>query len=215
MDIEEAKRYLKKNLTEKRYKHSLGAMKAAKELAKTYGENENQAEFAGLIHDIAKELSKDEIELALKKYEIIPDEIEKEQISLLHSKLGAAIAKEKFNVSEKIQKAIEYHTTGNKNMDTFAKIIYLADKIEETRDYSEVESLRELAKKDLDKAILFVLDFTIQKSVRKGRLIHPATTDLRNYLLIKILHKSWQMPKNILKYLSIMIKYVKIVVTPR
>lgn len=184
MNIEEAKKYLKENLTEKRYNHSLGAMKAAKKLAKAYGEDENEAEFAGLIHDIAKELSKDEIEIALKKYEITPDEIEKEQISLLHSKLGSAIAKEKFNVNKRIQEAIEYHTTGNKNMDTFAKIIYLADKIEENRDYPEVEDLRKLAKEDLDRAILFILDSTIQKSVKKGRLIHPDTTDLRNYLLI-------------------------------
>lgn len=187
MDIEKAKMYLKENLTEKRYNHSLGAMKAAKELARVYGEDENEAEFAGLVHDIAKELSKDEIELALRKYEITPDEIEKEQISLLHSKLGSAIAKELFNVNERIQKAIEYHTTGNKNMDTFAKIVYLADKIEETRDYPEVEELRKIAKEDLDRAILFVLDFTIQKSVKKGRLIHPDTVDLRNYLLINII----------------------------
>ncbi len=185
MDIEEAKKYLKENLTQKRYKHSLGAMKAAKELGRAYGENEEEVEFAGLVHDIAKELSKEEIELALKKYKIIPDEIEKEQVSLLHSKLGAAIAKELFNISEKTQKAIEYHTTGNKDMDTFAKIIYLADKIEENRDYPEVEELRELTKKDLDKAILFVLDFTIQKSVKKGRLIHPDTIELRNKLIIK------------------------------
>ena len=168
MDIEEVKKYLKDNLTEKRYNHSLGVMKAAKELANIYGENEEEAEFAGLIHDIAKEFSKEEIELALRKYKIIPDEIEIEQTSLLHSKIGAAISKELFNANEKIQKAIEYHTTGNRNMNKFAKIICLADKIEENRDYPEVENLRELAKIDLDRAILFVLDFNIQKSLKKA-----------------------------------------------
>ena len=68
-------------------------------------------------------------------------------------------------------------------MDTFAKIIYLADKIEETRTYEEVEELRTLAKGDLDRAILFTLDFTIQKSIRKKSLIHPDTINLRNKLL--------------------------------
>ncbi len=182
-DIEEVKEMLKTRLTEKRYNHSLGAMKAAREIAKMYGEDEEEAEFAGLIHDIAKEFSKEEIENALEKYKIVPDEIEARQMGLLHAKLGAEVAKAEFGASEKVQNAIKYHTTGNIEMDTFAKIIYLADKIEETRTYEEVEELRTLAKGDLDRAILFTLDFTIQKSIRKKSLIHPDTINLRNKLL--------------------------------
>ena len=101
-------------------------MNAAKELASIYGENVEEAEIAGLIHDVAKELRKDEIEEYLERYNIKPDEIEQIQIGLLHAKLGAVIARDEFNLSREIQKAIEYHTTGNKNMDNFAKIIYLA-----------------------------------------------------------------------------------------
>lgn len=184
MEIEEIKKELKKRLTEKRYNHSLGAMKAAIELAKFYGEDEEEAAFAGLIHDVAKEMSKEEIDKYLSEKNIIADEIEKNQIGLLHSKLGANIAKEEFGASLKVQKAVTYHTTGNKEMNKFDKIIYLADKIEENRKYDEVEELRELAKENIDKAILYVLDFTIQKSVKKGVLIHPDTIELRNYLLI-------------------------------
>lgn len=185
MEIEKVQEYLKERLSEDRFKHSLGVMKAAKSLAKVYGENEDEAEFAGLIHDIAKELSKDDILKYLEKYNIAADEIEVKHKGLLHAKLGASIAKEEFDASESVQNAIKYHTTGNKKMDTFAKIIYLADKIEENRTYEEVERLRELAKENLDKAILFTLDFTIQKSIKKGTLIHPDTVDFRNHLLIK------------------------------
>lgn len=183
VDIEKVKENLKGRLTEKRYNHSLGAMKSAKELAKIYGENERQAEFAGLIHDIAKEMPKEEIEKYIKDHDIQIDEIEKRQMGLLHAKLGASIAKEEFGANEKTQNAIKYHTTGNIHMDTFAKIIYLADKIEENRTYEEVEDLRELAKKDLDKAMLFVLDFTTTKSIKNKKLIHPDSINLRNYLL--------------------------------
>lgn len=183
--MEEIKEELKKMLTEARYLHSLGAMKAAGELARIYGENEEEAKLAGLVHDIAKELPKEKRDEALKKYNIEPDIIEKNQPSLLHSKLGAELAKEKFGVCEKIQNAIKYHTTGNIKMDKFAKIIYLADKIEETRNYAEVEELRKLAKQDLDTAMLFVMDFTIQKSIKKQTLIHPDTIETRNDILIK------------------------------
>lgn len=191
--MEEIKQELEKILTKERYLHSLGAMKAAGELARIYGENEEEAKLAGLVHDIAKELSKKEIEKALEKYKIEPDLVEKNQISLLHSKLGAELAKEKFNVCEKVQNAIKYHTTGNIKMDKFAKIIYLADKIEENRSYPEVEDLRKIAKEDLDKAILVLMDFTIQKSIKKQTLIHPDTVETRNYLILeKMARKCWQ-----------------------
>lgn len=183
VDIENVKEELKNRLTEKRYNHSLGAMKSARNLAKKYKEDEEDAAFAGLIHDIAKELTKEEIENYIEKYNIEVDEVESYSKGLLHAKLGAVIAKEELGANEKIQNAIKYHTTGNIKMDTFAKIIYLADKIEENRDYEEVETLRELAKQDLDKAILFTLDFTIQKGIKKEKLIHPDTIALRNKII--------------------------------
>ena len=93
------------------------------------------------------------------------------------------MAKEKYNADLQVQNAIAYHTTGNIKMDKFAKIIYLADKIEENREYDTVDYLRELTKEDMDKAVLFVLDFTIEKSIKKSGPIHPDTIDLRNYLL--------------------------------
>lgn len=185
MNIEEIKEKLSKRLSEKRYTHSLGTMKAAKELAVIHGENVGEAELAGLIHDIAKELTREQIQTYLEKYNIQPDEIEQIQIGLLHAKLGASIAKEEFNLSEEIQKAIEYHTTGNKAMNKFAKIIYLADKIEENRDYENVEEFRMLAKQDLDKAMISFLDYTIVRTIKKGHLIHPDTIELRNELLKK------------------------------
>ena len=96
---------------------------------------------------------------------------------------GSVMAKEKYNADIEVQNAIKYHTTGNIEMDKFAKIIYLADKIEENRTYDTVDYLRDLAKEDIDKAVLFVLDFTIEKSIKNAGPIHPDTINLRNFLL--------------------------------
>lgn len=153
------------------------------ELAEVYGEDKEKAAFAGLIHDIAKEISKEEGEIYVKKHNIEVDEIEKSQWGLMHAKLGASIAKERYNIDQDIQKAITYHTTGHKDMDRFSKIIYLADKIEENRSYEGVIELREIAKKDLDMAILTTIDFVLNKSIKMNRLIHPNTIDLRNQIL--------------------------------
>lgn len=187
MELDKIKEILSKTLSEKRYNHSLGVMKLAKKLAKIYGEDEKQAEFAGLIHDIAKEMPREKIEQYINSHKIEVDDIEKIQIGLLHAKIGAHIAKEEFGACEKTYNAIKYHTTGDIKMDTFAKIIFVADKIEENRDYEGVEERRELAKEDLDSVILEVLNDTIQKSLNKRKLIHPNTIDLRNYLLMKYL----------------------------
>ena len=50
---------------------------------------------------------------------------------------------------------------------------------------AQVKELREKAKSDLDEAMLFVLDFNIQKNIRKGILIYADTIELRNKLLMK------------------------------
>ena len=187
MNLEDVKNDVKKVLSEKRYNHSIGTMKKARELALIYGENEEEASFAGLIHDIAKEMTKEEILDYTKKHNIEMDEIEEENLGLMHAKLGASIAKEKYGASEKVQNAIKYHTTGNENMDTFAKIIYIADKIEENRIYEGIDTLRRIVEidEDLDKAILILIDFVIDKSEKKGTTIHPDTIDLKNKLLKK------------------------------
>ena len=87
MDLEEIEKYLKNTLSEKRYMHSVGTMKKARELAKIYGEDEEKAAFAGLVHDMAKELTKDQMEEYIKKYNVVVDEVEKMKPSLLHAKL--------------------------------------------------------------------------------------------------------------------------------
>lgn len=156
----------------------------ARELASIYGEDEKEASFTGILHDIAKEMNRDEILEYVKKHNIYVDEIEERQLGLLHGKIGASIAKERYNASRKVQQAITYHTTGNINMTKFDKIIYLADKIEENRTYDGVEELRKIAKENLDEAILINIDFVLEKSIKLRRLIHPDTIELRN----KILH---------------------------
>lgn len=183
--MEEIIKILKSNLSEERYSHSVGTSKMAKELALIYGENEEEAEIAGLVHDIQKELTKEEIKEALKKYNIEPDIIEKNNPGLLHAKLGAMFARNELGLNEKIQNAIKYHTTGKINMNTFDKIIYIADKIEENRNYEGVEEFRNLAKKNIDQAMLKFLDYTIKKSISKERLLHPDTIDLRNELILE------------------------------
>jgi len=121
--------YVKQNLSEKRYYHSVCVMKKCEELAKHFGENIEEAKKVGLIHDIAKELSDEEKLSYAKENDIEIDPVELKHPGLLHGKIGADIAKKKFGFSEKMCQAIKYHTTGGKNMSILDKILYVADAI--------------------------------------------------------------------------------------
>ena len=185
MDFEKICKQLKKGLSEKRYIHSIGVMEKAGELAKIYNLDIEKAKVVGLMHDIAKEMTQEEINNYIKLNNIEIDEIEKIQPHLLHGKIGADICKKEYGFTEVMQKAILYHTTGNPDMDLFAKIIFIADKIEKNREYEGVEQIRELASKDIDKAIIKVLENSIIKKVAEQKIIHPNTVNTRNALLMQ------------------------------
>ena len=184
--IERIKNDLKENLTEYRYIHSLGVMEMAEELATIYNVEVESTRLAGLLHDIAKEMTEEESLKYVAENSIAIDDIEKINVSILHGKIGADIAKKKYGVNEQIQKAIQYHTETNPNMDTLAKIIYVSDKIEKNRksEKFDLEYERNLAKEDIDAAVLFIIDASIKKVIKKGKLLHPTIVETRNKIIM-------------------------------
>ena len=180
---------IKKELSEKRYNHSVGVMKKVEELAKIYGADVEKAKIVGLAHDIGKELSREEKLKYVENNNIEIDKIEEINIGLLHAKIGAYICKKRYGFDEEMQDAIKYHTTGNENMNLLAKIIFVADKIEENRKYENkdkmrtLEEARKLAKEDLDKVMLYLIDDSLIYTIQKKELIHPDSRAVRNKLI--------------------------------
>lgn len=184
--IEKIEEDLRKNLSEKRYKHSIGVMEMAGELAQLYGADVETAKLAGLLHDIAKEMSSEDKLKYVEENNILINEVERINTPILHGKIGADVAKKKYGVSEQIQKAIELHTTTSPDMDIIAKIVYVSDKVELNRkseDY-DIEYERELAKKDLDETVIYIIESNIKSLLEKGKLIEPQSIETRNKLII-------------------------------
>ena len=155
-------------LDEKRVPHVAGCEGEAVKLARRWGEDPENAAEAGILHDITKRFSgKEQLNLC-KKYAIICDSAERSMPRLLHAKTGAAVARERYGVSDEIYNAIRWHTTGKPDMTMLEKIIYLADYIEPTRDFPGVEKIRALAYEDLDRAMLLGLQMTVEE-VRADR----------------------------------------------
>lgn len=184
--IEKIKKDLQEMLSEKRYNHSIGVMNKAIELAKIYGVDENKAALAGLTHDIAKEIPDEEaLKLASDNNVEIDDFVKKINTNLLHGKIGAIIVKQRYGFDEQMQKAIKFHTEAIPDFDTLGKIIYVADKIEETRNYSpEIDNWRKIAEENLDEAMLCIINFMIKRLIDKDIIIPQITIETRNKLMM-------------------------------
>ena len=82
-------------------------------------------------------------------------------------------------------RAIAIHTTGDENMTMLQKILFVADKTDETRNYEDVEYYRKLAFKDIDEAIIEIINFVICNCTQKDKIIDEKSIRTRNFLLVK------------------------------
>ncbi|MFI3230791.1 MAG: nicotinate-nucleotide adenylyltransferase [bacterium] len=187
-------RQLEPNLNENRFKHSIEVSKEAVKMGKHYNLSDEQIEklfLAGILHDCAKCLTKEEILENAEIYNLELDDFVRNRLELAHSFLGEFIAKYEYSmitdgdntiklelIDEDVLGAIRYHTTGVANMFTIEKIIYIADYIEPTRRYFEgLIKARELAYKDLDRAMEYILDRTIEYNKGLGGEVHPLSIE--------------------------------------
>ena len=185
LSIEEMKIYLKENLMESRYTHTLGVVETAKKLAKLNEVDEKKAEIAALAHDIAKNKTIYELKDILEKNNVKLTYDEEQNQELWHSMVGPILAKEVFKIEdEEILSAMRWHTTGKENMSKLDKIIYIADMIEPNRKFPGVDNLRRECFKDLDNGVLQGLNHTIKYLLSKEVPIDINSIKARNYLLI-------------------------------
>lgn len=179
--------YLKDNLTPQKYEHSYRVAEYAVSLAQIYGVDEKQVYLASLLHDITKCWGKKRqlAYLSKRRYNLSPQDQRAPQI--YHQITGALFASEKFGVRDRtILNAIQCHTTGREHMTMLDKILFLADSIEPARSYEGVENMRQIAKTDLDKAVLINFDRSITYIVSKSFYLHPQTVAARNWMLTTI-----------------------------
>ncbi|MBQ8262519.1 MAG: bis(5'-nucleosyl)-tetraphosphatase (symmetrical) YqeK [Lachnospiraceae bacterium] len=163
MNEKKIKEQLEKQLDKKRMEHTEGVAYTAAALAMRYGVDVDKAYLAGLLHDCAKCIDKKKQYALCEKYGLELSESEKDNSSLVHAKLGAFLAKEKYSVEdEDILSAVLYHTTGRENMTMLEKIIFVADYVEPGRKpITGLDEIRALIFIDIDAAIYKILRNTI------------------------------------------------------
>ena len=174
MNLKQAKELVRGRLSDKRYEHTLNVKKMAVKLAKIYGEDEERAALAALLHDSAKEISKDDMREILRAYPQYAEGGEERPAPVWHGVCAAILARTQWGVTdEAVLSAIACHTAGKPGMTRLDKILYLADMTSAERDWPGVEKLRKLEKKNLDAAMLAALKQTNDFVLSQGKPLDP------------------------------------------
>ena len=185
MDYTEILKWLKDNLNEKRYIHTLGTADCAKELAKQFKLNQDKAYLAGLLHDCAKCFPNEKLLDIIHKH-LDVEECEMLNYKTLHAPVSAYIAETEFKITDKeILSAIRWHTLCKLDMTDFEKIVFIADKIEpNTRDEEYSAKIRDLLSEEngLNKALLKCYKETIKSLVKRDLKICLLTIKIYNKL---------------------------------
>ena len=174
---------LKKYIDEMRFHHTMGVMYTAASLAMRYGADMEKAQVAGLLHDCAKCIPNAK-KLKLCHQNHIPvSEVERKSPYLLHARLGAYIAKEKYHIQDpEILSAIEFHTTGKAEMTLLEEIIFIADYIEPMRSKAaNLSEIRAMAFQDIDRAVYMTMRDTIEYLQEEKTCLDNQTVVAYNY----------------------------------
>lgn len=187
-DFPKMQKKLSKYLDEDRFTHTMGVMYTCAALAMAHGYDLKDAQAAGLLHDSAKCIPNKKKLKMCDEHKIPVTEFEKSHPFLLHAKLGAYIAREKYGIKdEEILSSIEYHTTGRPGMSTLEKIVYIADYIEPMRDKAvHLPKIRKLAFEDLDECMYEILKDTLIYLEENPKDIDSTTKDA--FIYYKDLH---------------------------
>ena len=157
----------RESLNASRFLHSRNTAQLALDLCRRFGLNPMAGYLAGIAHDLCKQLDvKQMLKLAKTDgMEISP--LEKDKLNLLHGRAAAVLLRERFCIHNKdILEAVAFHTSGSENMGPLAKVVYIADKAEVSRNIDP--ALRKMCFENdpaitLDDILFAVLKKTVSK----------------------------------------------------
>ncbi|MBD5634773.1 MAG: bis(5'-nucleosyl)-tetraphosphatase (symmetrical) YqeK [Candidatus Eremiobacteraeota bacterium] len=173
---------------EHRYAHVIRVARLAGRLAQRHGENANRARLAGLLHDLARLYGGERLVAECEARGMPIDDFERRNPIVLHARLGAELARERFGVEDSlVLDAIRRHTVAAPEMTRLDAILYLADGLEPGRHFARREEFEALAFEDLDAAMRAVLRSSVAYLHDRGLESAPQTLEaLARYDLERI-----------------------------
>lgn len=178
-DVQAMNKTLRKYMDKGRFVHTQGVRYTSTALAMAHGIDLEKAEVAGLLHDCAKCISDSKKLKICEKNDIPVSSAERENPFLLHAKVGAYIAEEKYHVDDPdILSAIRFHTTGRPGMSMLEQIVFIADYIEPLRNKSKrLPEIRRTAFRDLDECCYMILKDMLLYLNSRSAQIDPTSSE--------------------------------------
>ena len=167
--------------------HLLRVQELARSLAERHGVDPDDSELGAACHDLARHMRPDALLEEAVSLDIPVHPVERRVPIMLHGPVAATWLERDGETSDsRVIEAVRYHTTGKSGMSDVSKVVYLADKLEpnKVRRMPELSEVLQLAKVDIDTALLEYLNRHIVRRVERGDLLHPLTLELRNELVV-------------------------------
>jgi predicted HD superfamily hydrolase involved in NAD metabolism len=159
-----------------RYTHVVSVARLADRLAAHHGEDASKARVAGMLHDLARLYPAQRLLDECERREMPIDAFERAHPIVLHARLGAEIARERFGIDdEAVLSPIRKHTTAAARMSRLDELVYLADGLEPGRNFPERAALERLAFEDVAAAMLGTLRASIAFLESRGAAVAPQT----------------------------------------
>ncbi len=185
MNLEQIDDKLKKIMKKTRYRHAYRVSQLAKKIAEFYHLPVQRIIIAALIHDCAKDYAIEDLYHLINKYDIKLSVIEQKIPKIWHAYVGAEMAKDIFQIDDlEILDAIRYHSTASSKLSLIGKVVYIADKIEPNRNFTEIRKLQKTIWEDIDLTMLGLLNQELKYLISKDLIIHPHTLEARNKIIM-------------------------------
>ncbi|MHA8111012.1 bis(5'-nucleosyl)-tetraphosphatase (symmetrical) YqeK [Lactobacillaceae bacterium Melli_B4] len=180
-DRNELLKRLEAALRPKRFAHVQRVEQMAIKLARINGVDEELASIAGLVHDYAKQRPDEDFIKTIKDYKMDPDLLNYGNY-IWHGYVGWILVKNELGISNvDVLKAVEYHTIGAPYMSKLTQIVYMADYIEEGREFEGVDKARQITFDNLQNGVAYQAFHTLNYVVTKHETpIYPKTIDTFN-----------------------------------
>jgi predicted HD superfamily hydrolase involved in NAD metabolism len=175
-----------KSVNGSRFEHILRVEKKAIELAEKNDGDVEKASITALLHDYAKQRSDSEFIQYINELELDPYLLDYGN-AIWHGVVGAEIVKNELKIyDEEILNAIRRHTVGAAYMTLLDQIVFMADYIEDGRDFEGVQQARLITEQSLQKGVAFQMKSTLAYLVAGNKPVFPATIDSYNAWISKI-----------------------------
>lgn len=163
---------IKKMMSEYRLLHAINVMFYAVHLARRHGIDPYRTAIAALLHDCCKELPIEEQLRYARKY----SSKVKVNRNTAHGPAAAHYVRQYFNIHDReILAAIASHTTLHAAFTPLEAIVYLADKIEYSRRFKDLDVIRQTAEHSWEEAVYMCLKEVEMAMARQNKRFAKAS----------------------------------------